>query len=283
MRCDVFDGGRVDTVDMSETVKPEEIYAGRFLESWTSKSDEVRTLGNGNTPDIQITYADGSIAYCEVKRDADEDEEELRSRLGKHGDLKLKAGSGSWVVTLSKSLNFYKFNPKLQNVVDDLIAVGVYDWDRRNTVLKFSSQDFLLQNGVDSMRKIKDHSEDRLIIFRSADFGVVIEDANTVIPWLESVQYRSRYESSVERLALNDSVEQHLFVLIDSNTPQEIALIAQFHPTELPSEKLHLSPKLTHLWVAPFFNFNYSRDCAWVFSNQKGWELVEIEREIVQR
>jgi len=273
----------MDTVDMFETVKPEETYAARFLESWTSKSDEVRTLGNGNTPDIQITYPNGSIAYCEVKRDANEGEEQLRSRLGKHGDLKLKAGSGSWVVTLSKSLNFYTFNNKLQNVVDDLIAIGVYDWDHRNTVLKFNSQDYLLQNGVDSMRKIDDHSEDRLIIYRSADLGVVIEDANTVIPWLESVQYRSRYVSSVERLALNDSVEQHLFVLIDSNTPQEIALIAQFHPTQLPSERLHLSPKLTHLWVAPFFNFNHARDCAWVFSNQKGWGLVEIEREIVQR
>ena len=133
------------------------------------------------------------------------------------------------------------------------------------------------------MRQIKNHTEDRLIIFESADFGVVIEDANSLIPWLESVQYRSKYISPIERLALNDSVEQHLFILIDSNTPQEIALISQFHPTRLPSEKLHLSAKLTHLWVAPFFNFNYERDCAWVFSSQKGWELVEIERKVAQR
>jgi hypothetical protein len=274
----VFDGGRVDTVDMSETVKPEETYAARFLESWTSKNDEVRTLGNGNTPDIQITYSNGTIAYCEVKRDADEEQEQLRSRLGKHGDLKLKDGSGSWLVTLRKSVDFYTFNPTLQIVVEDLNAVGIHDWDCRNTVLKFKSQDFLLQNGVDSMRKIKDNTEDRLIIFKSADFGVVIDDANIVIPWLESVQYRSKYISPIERLAINGSAEQHLFVLIDSNTPQEIALISQFRPTELPSEKLHLSAKLTHLWLAPFFNFNYERDCAWVFSNQKGWELVEIER-----
>lgn len=268
----------MDTVDMSETVKPEETYAARFLESWTSKNDEVRTLGNGNTPDIQITYSNGTIAYCEVKRDADEEQEQLRSRLGKHGDLKLKDGSGSWLVTLRKSVDFYTFNPKLQIVVEDLNAVGIHDWDCRNTVLKFKSQDFLLQNGVDSMRKIKDNTEDRLIIFKSADFGVVIDDANIVIPWLESVQYRSKYISPIERLAINGSAEQHLFVLIDSNTPQEIALISQFRPTELPSEKLHLSAKLTHLWLAPFFNFNYERDCAWVFSNQKGWELVEIER-----
>lgn len=265
-------------MDMSEVVKLEETYAARFLEAWTSDNDEVRTLGNGNTPDIQIIYSSGAIAYCEVKRDADEDQEQLRSRLEKHGDLKLKPGSGSWVVTLNKSVDFYTFNSKLQIVVDDLIAVGIYDWDRRNTVLKFNSQDYLLQNGVDSMRQIKDHTEDRLIIFESADFGVVIEDSNILIPWLESVQYRSKYISPIERLAVNDSVEQHLFIFIDSNTPQEIALISQFHPTELPSEKLHLSAKLTHLWVAPFFNFNYERDCAWVFSNQKGWELVEIKR-----
>jgi hypothetical protein len=278
VRFRLFVGGVLDTVDMPENVKPEETYAARFLESWTSKYDEVRTLGNGNTPDIQITYSNGAIAYCEVKRDANADEEALSSRLRKHGDLKLKAGCGSWVVTLSKSVDFYTFNPKLQVVVDDLIAVGIHDWDPRNTVLKFNSQDYLLQIGVDSMRQIKDSTEDRLIIFKSADFGVVIDDANTVIPWLESVQYRSKYVSPIERLAINGSTEQHLFVLIDSNTPQEIALISQFHPTELPSEKLHLSPKLTHLWAAPFFNFNYERDCAWVFTNQKGWELVEIER-----
>ena len=273
----------MDTVDMSEIIKFEESYAARFMKSWAAADAEVKTLGNGNTPDIQITYSNGDVSYCEVKRDANEDEEQLKSRLNRFGDLNLRKGSGSWVVTLSKLVDFHRFNPKLHEVIDDLISIGIDDWDRRNTVLKFRSQNYLLQQGVDSVRQVKGHSEDRVIIFKTADFGVVIEDANIMIPWLESVQYRPKYKAPIERLALNNSVEQHLFVVIDSNTPQEIALVAHFHPTELPTEKFHLSPKLTHIWVAPFFNFNYSRDCAWVYSSSTGWKLVEIEREILQR
>ena len=283
MRLGVLDGCRVDTVDMLEIVNPEEIYASRFLKSWASNDAEVKTLGNGNTPDVQITYSNGAVAYCEVKRDADEDEERLKSRLNVYGDLKLRHGSGSWVINLSKLVDFHRFNLKLQEVVDDLISIGIDNWDHRNTVLKFKSQNYLLQQGVDSVRQVKGRPDDRVIIFKTADFGVVIEDANLLVPWLESIQHRPKYKAPIERLALNNSVEQHLFVLMDSNTPQEISLIAQFHPTDLPTKKLCLSPKLTHIWVAPFFNFNYSRDCAWVYAMTNGWELVEIEKENSKR
>lgn len=277
-----FVGGLVDTVDMYDSIKSEEVFAARFVTAWVSKRGRVQTLGNGDTPDIQINYLDNSIAYCEVKRDADRDEEQLRSRLIGHGDLVLRPGSGSWLVTLSKIVDFYTFNAKLQEVVDDLTTIGINDWDYRNTVIKFRSQDFLIEHGVESFRLVTGYSDDRLMIFRAPDAGAVIEDANILIPWLESVQYRSKYISPIKRLALNNSIEQHLFIFVDSNTPLEIALVTEFHPTVLPSEKLHLSPKLTHLWVAPFYNFHHNHDCAWLYADEKGWQLIQISREQVK-
>jgi hypothetical protein len=214
-----------------------------------------------------------------VKRDADEIKEQFRSRLTKHGELKLRQGSGSWLITLSTIIDFYTFKDQLQEVVDDLNSIGVDEWDHRNTVMKFNSQSFLLRHGVQTIRRIYGYEDNRVVIFPSADFGVVIEDSNIAIPWLEGVQYRAKYVSPIERLSSNNTSQQHLFIFVDSNTPQEIALAAQFHPTALPSEKFQLSPQLTHIWLAPFFNFTNNRDFAWLYSRACGWELIPIDRE----
>lgn len=275
----MFDGARVDTVNMTEKIRDEEIFAASFLSCWAGSSSKTETLGNGDTPDIRITFLDGSIGNCEVKRDADRQEEQLRSRLGNYGQMNLDDGSGSWLITLNFLIDFYEFRSVLQGVVDDLNAVGIDDWDGRNTVLKFRSQEFLIKNGVQGFRRIKGFEDDRVIMLKAPNFGVVLDNPNIVVPWLESVQLRNDYSSSILRLTEGNAQQKHLFICIDSNTPQEISTLIQFHPTVLPTEVIHLSPNLTHLWVASFFNFEYEKDCAWLFSLNSGWELVQTERK----
>jgi hypothetical protein len=263
---------------MSDELRPEEVLAASFIKSWAVQGTEIENLGNGDSPDIRITYPDGRKALCEVKRDADPIEEQMQSRLNRFGFLDLENGSGSWLITLDNLIDLLLFKKEIQSVVNDLNEIGIDDWDKRDRTLKFKSQDFLLRNTVSSFRRIKGYEGNRVIMMKSPKFGVVLEDPNSIIPWLESVQYRTEYRSSLSRLVLEDSVEQHLFIFVDSNTPHEIASILQFHPNSLPTEALHLPGFLTHIWISSFFNFVGKSDYAWVYSKLKGWELAEIER-----
>jgi hypothetical protein len=262
---------------MSDYIRPEENLAGLFLKKWFGPGYRVENLGNGDTPDIKVSLQENLFAYAEVKRDADRLEEQMRARLNQYGVIDLNKDSGSWLISLDRIIDLQDFRNELQRVVNDLNSIGENNWDKRNRTMKFKSQDFLLNSGVSTFRKIQGYEGDRIVMIKSPKSGVVIGNSNFVIPWLEELQYRPEFDSSINRLALEKTQEQHLFIFADSKTPHDIESILQFHPTGLPSERFHLSKKLTHIWVAAFFNFQDSFLYSWMYSDKTGWSLVQIE------
>lgn len=263
--------------NMAQKRRIEEVLASLFIQAWLKDRGDIELLGNGDSPDIAIHYTDNRTVFCEVKQDSDTDTENMRDRIEKFGDITLSKNSAAWSITISELIDVREFRKLVPDIIRDLNSVGISNWDCSDRSLKFNSLDILLRYKVTSVRRVIGDDKSYARLWMDPKLGVVIEDSNIAVPWLNEIQFNPDFIAPIRRLNVSALKEGHLFIWAGSNTPHEISTMLSFHPDRLPTVELKLIPCLTHVWVASSLSFLPNYSYCWVYSQTLGWELVTLE------
>jgi hypothetical protein len=255
-----------------------EDYAVEAVRSWVGSSGSVSNIGQGTSggPDIEIIYNDGHTAIGEVGWHQDREIQAMWAETHKRKDAQqvaLSPGAGQWMVSLSRGASIKNLYRELPSLIGDLLAQGETQLMIQGTWPPGPTADSARRLGIEDMSRVNNSSPARAIFFMPGSGGVVPQDPNVIVTWIDEVVADSRYLDMTSKLLKLSADERHIFIMSGGLTPfgveEGLGRLDQALPTIGPTV-----PKgITHVWVASRFKFNEESSLG-LWRSSSGWAKV---------
>jgi hypothetical protein len=236
------------------------------------------------TDDVDYKFIkNGEIhSVGEVKRDVDGDLisfDKLQAQKRIPVMIDLPAGYGGWTMHLDPQ-------DKRAGVSDqqyvDLVSLarseGFTTWQTGLNDPE-PSADFLecLKSlGVSSIYRIGIGEESYLMLQRNMRSGTYIGIPDEAEPWIAEVIAKHGEKRSFERFADYQAPEAHIFVIIDSGTPENIRFWASMGSPEPFAFEVELPKFTTHLFVGANVTLQAGERRVWVYRPGRGWSFYQL-------
>lgn len=263
-------------------IRPEERLANRIIYTHLKFSGldlkSCKSLGDGPTADIYLSYESGENGICEVKNDVDKEYESMWGALDGQMEaqtLPLKIRSGTWVAYIDKRTKVKNISNHIEGLILELLQSNVRMDTHQPAVIPKNLKTKIDELGIKDLVLINTGGNNECIIQPTATGGMVPDNFDEIRPWFLNFISNPEFNNSWNRLKESKHREKHLFIWVGSGTPEHLYRRFLFHPEEVPRVELDLPPWLTHVWIGNFRSMK-GGVYAWLYNHKESWSWCRL-------
>ena len=236
------------------------------------------------TDDVDYKFIrNGDIhSVGEVKRDIDGnlsafDKLQAQKRISVMIDL--SAGFGGWTMHLDPLARRAGVNDQQYvSLVSLAISEGISTWQTGLTDPAPSATFLETVNsfGVSSIYRVGIGEESFLMLQRNMRSGAYIGIPDEAESWLNAVIAKHAEKRSYERFADYQAPEAHIFVIMESGTPENIRFWASGASPQPFAFEPELPPFTTHLFVCANVALQPGERRVWMYRPGGGWSFYQL-------
>jgi len=247
-----------------------EIAAVEVVKKWVANEGIVTDTGIGHGPDFLISYEDGTTAVGEIGWHEDPTVAAAWNALKKrprHHWCDLPPGAGYWSLMISHRCNINRLERELSSLIAILDDSGIEKLDMYDSFPRNVAANLARSLGIIHLRKVGVDRDEAFYLFEGTG-GVVPQDPNEIVPWIDELLVSNDYQDSWKKLLPLQADEKHIFIVGGSRTPFGISeLLKKLHES-IPYQSPSLPGDITHLWLSgiyrPAISIMWSKKTGWI-------------------
>lgn len=233
-----------------------EMVAIELLQAAVGDRGHVVNTGEGTSggPDFRIDYVDGRVGVGEVTWHDDPAYRGMWNELLRREHLlELPADIGQWSVHLQTGARVRQAYRRTPGLLERFAAsqsdVPTIGMTLQPTWPIGPLADEARDIGIESFYRYSMASPALALMQPVSTGGVLSDEPNIIVDWLEGVVRDRRYTDLTEKLRHIDADELHIFVVTGSAARYDVDHLFRALDQALPTRDPDLPPWLTHAWV----------------------------------